>query len=162
MKNLFCLALGLAALGAYSVSRPSSAQDVPKDNMRYEITAAIGKLVDAANRADTDTVMAMISTKPEVTVLSDGEMYLGTSDIRAHAERLLGQRGKYMFQLGSMTVANVNGLAVATAPYTLRSGDGSQTISARGAVTFLMVKSGRRWLVAHMHRSTTPGKPQLD
>ncbi len=165
MKHPLWLALGLTALvtlGTYGLRRYGSAQEIPRDDMRYEVTASIGKLVDAANRADVATVMSMISEKPEVTVIADGEVYQGTNDIRSHAERLLGQRGKYVFQLGPLNIANVHGLAVATGSYTLRS-SGDRAITARGAVTFLMERAARRrWLVTHMHRSTMAAKSQLD
>ena len=165
MKKLIWPAMGLAAAiagGLYGFARCGFAQDIAKDDMRYEVNASIGKLVEAANRVDVTAVMAAISEKPEVTVIADGETYQGTTDIRAHVERLLGQRGKYVFQLGPLAIANVRGMALATGAYTLRAG-GSQAIAARGAVTFLMERGAhRRWVVAHLHRSNVTTKPQID
>ncbi len=166
MKRPLSLALGLAALitlAVYGLSRPGCAQQAPSDGMRYEVTASVGKLVDAANRPAVPTVMTMISEKPEVTIVADGEVSQGTGDIRAHAERLLGQRGRYVLQLGPLKIADIRGLVVATGAYTLRAGGGDEATAARGAVTFVMERGARRrWQVVHMHRSTTPTRAQLD
>lgn len=161
--NYSVLAIGFALLAVNGLGRRALAQDTAKDDMRYQVTAAISKFVDAANRADTATLMKMISTKPEVSVIADGEVFQGTDDIRSHAERLLGQREKYLLQLGAMSIADVHGVALAIGPYTLRPRAGDHSLALRGTATFVMEKEGRRgWFIAHIHRSTVAVKPQMD
>lgn len=155
MRRILCSMLALVLLGVCSPSRPGYAQDPAKDSLRNEVTAFLSKFVDAANRADTTTMMAMFSAKPEVSLIADGSIYQGKDDIQSHIELLLGQREKYLIQLGTMSIANVNGLALATGPYTARLRYGDHSIAFQGAVTFLMEKEGRRhWRITHLHRST--------
>jgi hypothetical protein len=100
-------------------------------------------------------MMAMFSDKPEVSLIADGNIYQGKDDIHSHVDLLLGQRDKYRIQLDTMSIANVNGLALATGPYTARLRYGDHAIAFQGAVTFLMEKEGRRhWKITHLHRST--------
>lgn len=165
MKHLqySVLAIGLALLTANGLGGRALGQDTAKDDMRYQVTAAISKFTDAANRADTATVMKMFSTKPEVCVIGDGEVFQGTDDIRSHAERLLGQRDKYLLQLGTMSIKDVHGVALAIGPYTLRPRAGDHALALRGTVTFVMEKEGRRgWFIAHIHRSTVAVNSQVD
>ncbi len=157
MKRKLCWlpALVLITLGTYGLLRPGYAQDPAKDNLRIDIAAFLSKFMDAANRADTTTLMAMISSKPDVCLIADGQIYQGTGDIQAHLEQLMGQRGKYLIQLGTMNIVNDNGLALATGPYTMKLRGGAHAALFQGAVTFLLEKEGRRhWKITHLHRST--------
>ncbi len=64
---------------------------------------------------------------------------------------------------GTMSIANVNGLALATGPYTARLRYGDHAIAFQGAVTFLMEKEGRRhWKITHLHRSTAAVQAQIN
>ncbi|HZT42412.1 MAG TPA: nuclear transport factor 2 family protein [Chthonomonadaceae bacterium] len=155
MRRMLYVTLAVIMLGSYSLSRPGYAQDPAKDNLRNEATAFLSKFMDAANRADTKTMINMFSAKPEVSLIADGYIYQGRDAIQSHTERLFGQRDRYMVQLETMSIANVNGLVLATGPYTARLRYGNHEIAFQGAVTFLMEKEGRRhWKITHLHRST--------
>lgn len=162
MKRMLGLSLALVALGLSTLSRPGYAQDPANDSLRNDVTAFLSKFVDAANRGDTKTLMTMVSTKPQATWIGDGEVYQGPADIQAHIERVLGPRGPYLIQLGIMSIANVNGMALATGSYGLKRRDGDQAMAFQGAVTVLIAKEGRRrWVITHLHRSTLAARPPI-
>ncbi len=152
---LALLVMSFVALGIYGLNRPSHAQDPAKENMTGEIASVLAKFVYCANKNDTTSLLAMVSRKPDVSYIADGEVFRGYAEIKDHVEQLFELRGKYQFQLGSMDIANVNGLALATGPYVLKLQGEDGAVQMKGAVTFLLEKEGKKtWKITHMHRST--------
>jgi hypothetical protein len=54
---------------------------------------------------------------------------------------------------GAMGFATINGTIMATGPYLLQIKGQSGNADLKGAVTFILEKQGKNWLIAHMHSS---------
>jgi ketosteroid isomerase-like protein len=147
--------LTLLGLAFYGLSHPTLAQDPAKQSMRTDVLEALSKFTQAANQADIPALSTMMSAKPGVVYIADGTITRGPDAIGSALNNLVGKQGKYNISLGSLDVANVNGLALATGPYVLKLKGESATASLKGAVTILLEYQGKKkWVITHIHRST--------
>jgi hypothetical protein len=123
--------------------------------MRTDVLETLSRFVQAANQGDVITMTSLISNKPMVSYIADGTVLLGPAGVSQALNKLVGSMGKYQITLGALSVANVNGLALATGPIVLKEKEGTGTAEMKGAVSILLENQGRkRWIITHMHRST--------
>jgi hypothetical protein len=118
--------------------------------MRSDIASVLSRFVTAINAGDTTTASSMISAKPNVSAIVNGKIFRGAMDIANALSRLGAHVGHYQFIMGSMDIANVNGLGLATGPYSTRRPD--KTIT--GSATFLLEnQKGVGWVITHINLS---------
>jgi hypothetical protein len=152
-RAMYALLLGLMVTGLYGLNPRGNAQVPASPASRNDAVAVLHKFVDAGNQDDMLTMMGLISTHPDVSFIIDGNIYRGHNEIQNHQDQLLGLQGKYQYQLGAMGFATINGTILATGPYLLQIKGQSGGADLKGAVTFILEKQGKNWLIAHMHSS---------
>ena len=155
MKRIvLILGLALIGLGVYTSSRLSFAQTESKTAMRQDVAEVLNKFTSAINHGDGTTAMSLISDKPGVTVIGGGEVVRGPSNIRARLNKLIANHDKYELTIGALDVANVNGLALCTGPYSLKVKGKQASADLKGALTFLLeYQNKKKWMIVHLHRS---------
>jgi ketosteroid isomerase-like protein len=155
MKRIvLMLALALIGLGAYTSSRLSYAQVEPKAAMRQDVADVLSKFTTAINAGDGTTAISLMSDKPGLTVVGDGDIVRGPDNIRASLNKLIAEHDKYEFALGALDTSNVNGLALCTGPYSLRIKGTQESLKVKGAITVLLeYQNKKRWAIVHIHRS---------
>jgi hypothetical protein len=147
----YTLLCGLFLVSLSSLCHPVRAQDPAKQQMRADIAAVLSQFVSAINTGNTTTAYTMISSKPNVTAIVNGQIYRGAADIANALSKLGAHQGHYQFILGTMDIANVNGLGLATGPYTMRHPD-NKTVT--GSATFLLENhKGVGWVITHINLS---------
>jgi hypothetical protein len=165
MKRIvYALCIALAALAPVTLRSPARAQEPANQATTDAVKTLLSKFVAAINQNNVNLASTMISARADLSFISDGRITRGPNAISARFNQLMGQQGKYQFTLGDLNIANVNGLALATGPYTLRHHGRSGSVVNEGAVTFLVeaqVKKNilgqqegkKTWVIVHIHRS---------
>jgi hypothetical protein len=155
MKRIVSAALtAVMALSLVALRQPACAQDPAKEKMSKDVTEVLSKFVEAVNRGDMALASTMLSTKPGLSTISDGTITHGPDAIRNRLNRVMGLQGKYQITLGALNIANVNGLALVTGPYTVHVKGRSASAKGKGAVTFLLeYQAKKNWVITHIHRS---------
>jgi ketosteroid isomerase-like protein len=151
--------MALAALTLVTLCLPARAQDPAREAMTNDVRALLSRFVAALNSGNLNEATTMISTKPSVSIISNGRITRGPNAIAGKLNELMGLQGKYQFKLGVLDVANVNGVALVTGPYTVSVKGRSGSASGRGAVTFLLENQARRrWVIVHINRCLREGE----
>ena len=146
----YAMMCGLVLLGLSSICQPVRAQEPAKPQMQADVAAVLSKFVSTINAGDTTTTSTLISTKPNVTAIVNDRIYQGAVDIANALSKLGAQQGSYQFIMGTMDISNVNGLALATGPCSLRR-NGKQYA---GTGSFLLENyKGYGWVITHIHLS---------
>lgn len=152
--------IALALIGAATVV-PLGAQEPAKaPSLRTEVQGFVRSFVKAANEADTATLVELYARVPEVASIGDGEITRGWEAIRADADSLLGSQGSYRIDLGSIDVVPLGAEhALAFAPTSITVAAEKGTVKIRGAMTFVLHRTGDGWKIIHDHSSVV-GSPQ--
>jgi ketosteroid isomerase-like protein len=153
MRRYFAVAATLVIAISCLVST-GSAQTQP---VRAEVVSFVKKYVETINAGDVTTLMDMVSRRPEVNSINDGEITRGWEAIRADADEIVGKEGSYRLSVGSIDVATVgSAAAIAIAPYTIIVATQQGTVQMQGALTFVVEKRVGKWTLLHEHYSSKP------
>ena len=141
--------------GTPAVTKPTPAATT--ETTRTEVQAFVKGYIDAVNRADVTAMMEMFSREPGVTSVADGEIERGWDAIRTDADQIVGKEGSYKFSIGSIDVTPLGtSYALMVAPLTVKAPAPQDSAEAPGAMTLLVKKSGKTWLIVHEHWSSKP------
>ena len=89
-----------------------------------------------------------------MSYISNGNVMVGPAEVSQALNKLVGEKGKYQMTLGALTVANINGLALAVGPVVMKEKAAGGT-DVPGAVSILLENQGKKkWVITHMHHST--------
>jgi len=143
-----------------TIPNPARAADTPASTAstataRTEVQAFVKSYVDAVNKADVSAAMEMISRKAGVTSIGDGEIARGWDAIRTDYDQIVGKEGSYKFSIGSIDVTPLGtSYALVVAPYTLTVATQQGDFQLPSAMTLVLLKSGKTWVILHEHMSS--------
>jgi ketosteroid isomerase-like protein len=104
---------------------------------------------------DADAVMALMSHDPDSVVVGTGvdEIRIGPEQIRAQAQRDLGQAEHLAMQLGDVRVSGRGDVAWAMAEPLVIATVGGAPIRMPTRLTVTLVHDSGRWLIHSLHLS---------
>ncbi len=121
----------------------------------HEAMAVVGRWSRAFAEADVDGIVALYAPDALFFGTSSTDLVTRPEGIRAYFEAALrADRPRTAVLVAPTARALSAGSVVVTGLDTVRDG---RTMHARGRVSFVIVKRGSGWTIAHFHRSAVPG-----
>lgn len=119
-----------------------------------EIQRLVRDYIAAHNQADATAMMDLVARHPAVTSVSVGEITRGWDAIRAEADEITGQEGRYRLAVGTMDVTLLGGAhALVVAPTTITMVTAQGDVQVRGAMTLVFTKQPQGWRILNEHFS---------
>jgi uncharacterized protein (TIGR02246 family) len=123
-------------------------------NQRQDVLAFVRAYVDASNRGDMTAYVNMYAQRPDLVVVSDGQISRGWESVREEANQMMGTEGAYRISAGVVDVLNLSpDIAIAVFPFvvTLTTPQGQQQL--RGAMSLVLQKTADGLRIIHDHTS---------
>ncbi len=152
MRPFFQSALALAFL---SLIHGAALAQAAAPNARTQVQDVVRAYVDASNKVDITAAMELMSRRPEVSSVEDGNITRGWDAIRQAADEMLGMEGRFKVAVGSMDVTLLgaaNALVVAPTTITIVD-DAGQTVQVKGALSLVLERVQGAWKILHEHHS---------
>jgi len=121
------------------------------------VTAAqfVKAYVKAMNRADVGSMMKMFSKAPNVTSIGDGSITHGWRSIQTDSKQFVGREGTYKFTVGTVETTPLGtDYVLAVAPVTVQTFGQDEDVEVPAAMTFVLQREGKSWVVIHEHWSS--------
>jgi len=141
VRTLFRLLVCLMAAGAITLA-PLTASAGPAEDG----AAAIDRWVAAYSANDLDALVKVYAPDAILQGTSEPQINVGTEALRQYFKRLPGSGNKVTIQERRMVVIND----------TTVLGLGFYTFRGPARFSFLVVKRGNDWMIAHHHSSSIP------
>jgi ketosteroid isomerase-like protein len=147
----------LAFFGLLSTAAALPAQS--STARRAEVLAFVRAYTDANNRADVTAMLDMTSHSPGVSSVGNGEIIRGWEAIRKDTDDLVGKEGLFHIDVGSMDVTMLGSSnALVVAPVTLTVATQRGPVQIAGAMTLVLEKSAKGWLLLNETYSIKSGE----
>ncbi len=124
---------------------------------RQEILDFVKAYADATNRGDMTAYVDMYGRRPDLIVVSNGEITRGIDAVRKEANQSLGLEGKYKISVGTIDVVPLGQTrAIAVVPFAMTVQSQQGRVQIRAAMTLVLEKGSQGWKIIHDHTSSAP------
>ena len=99
----------------------------------------------------------MYGRRPDLIVVSNGEITRGIDAVRKEANQSLGLEGKYKISVGTIDVVPLGQTrAIAVVPFAMTVQSQQGRVQIRAAMTLVLEKGSQGWKIIHDHTSSAP------